>query len=263
MSVERPWEALSAELDLWAAAGRTATFWWRDDDAVDATPALDCLADAAAGLTVGLAVIPEPATEALAARAEAGNFAILQHGLRHGNHAPAGEKKAEFGAHRPVAVMLAELAEGRRLLSARFAARPLPIVVPPWNRISPELIPLLAAHGFPTLSTFAGRIRPPPGLALLDCHCDPVDWHGGRGFVGDAAALAPVLHHLRARRLGEVPDRPTGLLTHHLAMDEATWSFCTTFRNRTALNTSARWLSPGDAARPIEHEAADAARKPE
>ncbi|NUB17118.1 hypothetical protein GAY28_35010, partial [Azospirillum brasilense] len=32
------WDALTAELDAWAAGGRTATLWWRDDDAVEPTP---------------------------------------------------------------------------------------------------------------------------------------------------------------------------------------------------------------------------------
>ncbi|MEK9660397.1 MAG: hypothetical protein VW644_01455, partial [Alphaproteobacteria bacterium] len=38
-----PWDALAAELDVWAAAGRTATLWWRDDDADAASPALERL----------------------------------------------------------------------------------------------------------------------------------------------------------------------------------------------------------------------------
>ncbi len=37
------WVALNAELDAWAAAGRTATLWWRDDDAGAMNDALDRL----------------------------------------------------------------------------------------------------------------------------------------------------------------------------------------------------------------------------
>jgi hypothetical protein len=37
------WRRLEAELDRWGDAGRAATFWWRDDDASDATPALETL----------------------------------------------------------------------------------------------------------------------------------------------------------------------------------------------------------------------------
>ena len=68
MSRKDNWQALHEELDRWAQAGRTATFWWRDDDAVDVTPALERLLTQAAdhGLTIGLAVIPAQVTEALA-----------------------------------------------------------------------------------------------------------------------------------------------------------------------------------------------------
>ena len=38
---DAPWAALNAELDCWAAAGRCATFWWRDDDAGEMTAPLD------------------------------------------------------------------------------------------------------------------------------------------------------------------------------------------------------------------------------
>ncbi|MET4699829.1 hypothetical protein ABIE65_002866 [Constrictibacter sp. MBR-5] len=242
------WDALDAELDRWTAAGRTATFWWRDDDAVDDTPALGRLAEAADAAPIGLAVIPAGATEALAARLAAQpGWTCLQHGFRHANHAPPGEKKAEFGAHRAVADMLGDLAHGRRLLEPLFGRRFLPMLVPPWNRIAAELAAALSRAGYRGLSAFGDKALPAPGLIRLDCHCDPVDWHGTRGFIGVQAALAPLLHHLRARRSGDAPDRATGLLTHHLAMDDATWRFCAMLRQRTALHTAARWVAPAAA----------------
>ena len=69
MSDSAAWEALTLELDLWAAEGRTATFWWRDDDAIAPTPALDRLraCASAAGIPIALAVIPAKATPELAA----------------------------------------------------------------------------------------------------------------------------------------------------------------------------------------------------
>lgn len=55
------WDALMGELDAWAESGLTASFWWRDDDAADHTPALDRLLDERGQLDVplALAVIPE------------------------------------------------------------------------------------------------------------------------------------------------------------------------------------------------------------
>ena len=43
------WSDLEAELEAWRCRGRRATFWWRDDDAVEATPALERLLGLADG----------------------------------------------------------------------------------------------------------------------------------------------------------------------------------------------------------------------
>src|SRR5216684_8019215 len=62
------WLDLERELDAWRAAGRSATLWWRDDDAVRPTPALDRLLAIAAGVPLALAVIPGPTGAPLAER---------------------------------------------------------------------------------------------------------------------------------------------------------------------------------------------------
>ena len=64
------WTALQEELEAWRASGRSATLWWRDDDATDCTPALERLLNLAGryGVPVSLAVIPARATKGLAAR---------------------------------------------------------------------------------------------------------------------------------------------------------------------------------------------------
>ena len=60
------WDALEAELDLWQSAGRTATFWWRDDDAIAWTPALERLLELAEDTPIAIAVIPGNAETGLA-----------------------------------------------------------------------------------------------------------------------------------------------------------------------------------------------------
>ena len=81
------WTDLAIELDHWTAAGRQASFWWRDDDAVAWTPALERLLARAEGLPVALAVIPGEAEPALGeALAEFDGVRALQHGWRHENH---------------------------------------------------------------------------------------------------------------------------------------------------------------------------------
>src|SRR3546814_17676244 len=136
--------------------------------------------------------------------------------------------------------MRAELQAGRDLSSRLFGDRWLPVLVPPWNRIADAVAERLAELGYRGLSTFGGAGRTFPGILRLDCRVDPVDWHGGRGFVGVPRALGPVLRHLRARRTGDTPDLPTGLLTHHPQMDEATWGFCPAFRPEIKLHRGAR-----------------------
>ena len=113
------WGELKHELDAWGEEARLATFWWRDDDATDVTKELEVLLGVSADLDIpiSIAVIPRPATDTLAQRLNGRqHIGVLQHGFDHVNHAPPDEKKSEYGAHRPVERMLAELAAGRSAL---------------------------------------------------------------------------------------------------------------------------------------------------
>jgi hypothetical protein len=248
------WDGRARELDAWDAAGRTATLWWRDDDATRPTPELDRLLDIAGehGTPLALAVIPAPAVPELAQRLAGGTASVLQHGFAHRCHAGPGEKKTELGAQRPAATVLAELAEGRARLARLFAGTAvpvLPVLVPPWNRIAGPIVGGLPATGFTGLSTYNARTArlAAPGLLQVNTHADIVDWHGSRGFVGEAAALGLVAGHLAARRLGTADeDEPTGLITHHLVHDAACWAFCDRLAEAVATHPAARWLAAPD-----------------
>ena len=249
------WDALGAELDAWAAAGREATFWWRDDDAKRPEPALIRLLDLARdkGAPLCLAAVPmEAAPELAALVAQRSEVTVAAHGYAHVNHAGAGAAKAEFGSGRPLEVMLEELEAGRTRLEALFGARLEPILAPPWNRIAPELIPRLGQIGFRGLSTYRPRPRaqPAPGLVLVNTHVDIIDWRGGRGFLGTEAALGLAVRHLAQRRSGEADgEEPTGLLTHHLDHDAGAWDFVAKFVDATVRHPAARWLSAAAAFR--------------
>jgi len=207
------WTALDQELAHWRDAGREAVLWWRDDDAVDVTPALERLIalqhETAAPLS--LAVVPAHATEALAGRL-AGEPAVdvLQHGYAHVNHASAGEKKAELGLNRPAMIVLGDLGTGWMALERLFGARALNVLVPPWNRIAPPLVPALPEIGY-------------RGLRQINTHLDLIDWKGGRGFVGIDAALDTLVRALQTSRTTTA--EPIGVLSHHLAMDAGAWDF--------------------------------------
>jgi hypothetical protein len=249
-----PWDALARELDAWGAAGRIATLWWRDDDATRPTPELGRLLDIAGrhGVPLALAVIPAPAVPDLAQRLTGGTASVLQHGFAHRSHAGPGEKKAELGTQRPAATVLAELAEGRVRLARLFAGTAVPVLavlVPPWNRIAGSIVAGLAATGFTGLSTYNARAArlAAPGLLQINTHADIVDWHGSRGFAGEAEALRLIVGHLAARRLGAADgDEPTGLITHHLVHDAACWNFCDLLAARVAAHPAARWLAAPD-----------------
>ena len=240
------WDDLDRELDAWALAGRRATLWWRDDDAVRATPELErALTLASATATpIALAVIPRDADDGLADRlATASTATALQHGFAHANHAGSDERQNEYGAERPLAVRLAELAAGWQRL-ARFP-RTLPVLVAPWNRISPDLPPALPEAGLCGLSTLGARpaAEAAPGVRQVNVHVDIMNWQSRR-FAGLGAALDQLLHHLRARREGLADaGEATGVMTHHAYHDEDAWSFIAELIARTRRHPGAAWLS--------------------
>ena len=246
------WLDLRDELDAWHDAGRTASLWWRDDDATAPTPSLDRLAGLARehAVTVGLAVIPALAEPSLVSWLESERAEVLQHGWAHRNHAADGRKRAELGAHRAPDVAAAELSKGFAKLRELAGTRFLPVLVPPWNRIDEAVISTLPSVGFRGLSTFGLRpaAQAAPGIGQTNCHVDVVDWRGGRGFVGRDRAIAAVVAHLAARRERSAdPAEPTGLLTHHAVHEESTWTFIDRFVALTRRHPAVRWLKPSEA----------------
>ncbi len=248
------WRHLDDELDAWATAGHSATLWWRDDDAVEPSPALARLLALAEArdLPLALAVIPARASEALAQwlKAHPVRPALLQHGYAHRNHAADSEKKAELGAQRPANAVLEELARGRGRMTALFGETWAPVLVPPWNRIAEHLVPELAGLGYRGLSTHGPRAAatPAPGLVQVNTHLDIMHWPPPRGFLGEAESLEVLIAQLRARRLGEADaTEPTGLLTHHPAHDEPAWAFLEALLGRLAEHPAARFIEAEEA----------------
>jgi hypothetical protein len=230
------WTALEAELDAWAAAGREAQIWWRDDDAAAPSPALERLLELAAGQAapLALAVIPAKAEDALAALldGQAAETAVLQHGFAHTNNAAnlasPGAKKCELVDPQARPAILDELRRGRDSLAMRFGRRFLPVLVPPWNRIAAALLPCLPGLGFSGLSTYKARAtaEAAPGLAQVNCHLDLMQWRPERRFLGTEAALSLLSGHLAAKRRGAAdPGEPSGILSHHEVHDGAAWDF--------------------------------------
>ena len=250
-SADAPWALLSAELDRWTDAGQTATLWWRDDDAGEMTEQLDRLLKLRekADIALALATVPARVDASFRARmaAEAG-VAVLQHGYSHHNFATPGERKIELDGSRPADHVIADLAVGMQSLGSLPGW--VPVLVPPWNRIAPHLLPLLPELGYRGLSGLGARQRPNvlAGLRQNNVHIDPIDWRGRNGppraFGRTENALAIAIEHLASRRTGAVDgDEATGLMTHHLVQDENTWRFVEQFIAHTKAHPAVEWLA--------------------
>lgn len=247
------WSELTDELDYWRDQGEIAAFWWRDDDAATATPEIEALISLRDELDVpvAIAVIPARADGSLAdAMTGAAGIWVLQHGYAHRNHAGEDEKKIELGGGRAWQEIIDEMLQGHERIVALFGDTALPVMVPPWNRIDPEIVPRLPELGYAGLSTFAPRTRrvAADGLVTVNTHIDIIDWRGTRAFGGESTVLKAAIGHLVAKRAGSADDRePTGLLTHHLVHDPGCWAFIRRFVNEISTHPAACWISAHNA----------------
>ncbi len=226
------WYRLDAKLQQLAALGQQVPVWWRDDDAVADTPALQRLLDLAAdsACPLALAVIPAALEPCLAPalNRHPANSRVLLHGFDHCSRSPAGVRKCEFAAERDLDDIRMALQQGQGRLRAVFDERYRPVLVPPWNRLREDLPGHLADWGIFGLSVL-GPAHPHPGLWCHNVHLDLIDWKQRR-FAGETRLLAQLLALLdqRMNALAETaPVEPIGLMSHHRDTDEATWQFLT------------------------------------
>jgi hypothetical protein len=171
-------------------------------------------------LPLDLAVIP---TELDAARARGlrerietagGRLGVHQHGYRHANHEPPGERKCEFGPARGREAQLRDIAAGRDLLDATLGDLAEPIFTPPWNRCTAATGSCLVELGFEILSREAKA--EPLGTAGLRELPVSVDWLKRR----DGVRLAPdAIAQLAAGAVER--GGPVGVMLHHAEMDRA------------------------------------------
>ncbi|PSC04624.1 glycosyl transferase family 28 [Alsobacter soli] len=246
------WDRLDRALARLHAAGLRLDVWWRDDDCVAPSPALDRLLALSArhSAPVALATIPatvEPALAPILARHRLA--CVLQHGYAHANHAPPEAKKQELG-YAPTALVVAELEFGRERLEALFGERFLPILVPPWNRIAPDVTRELQRIGVRGLSTFKRRESAwaAPGVYVANTHLDPIDWRGSRGLADVAGLVCSLAAHAADLAEGRAdPEEAYGLLTHHLVHDGWIWRFLEDLLGRLAVSPAARFVSAREA----------------
>ncbi|MBY5935327.1 polysaccharide deacetylase family protein [Tateyamaria omphalii] len=242
--METDWTPLRQELAACRRDGVAVPFWWRDDDAIEPTAALDELAalSRTSGVAVHLAVIPARTTPALADYTKAEQMVPVVHGWMHRDHSGPGEKKNEFLTDRPD--LATDAARGLEVMQTLFGRSLRPIFVPPWNRIRDTLLPVLAEQGFTALSTFGARSGPQAaaGLMQINTHIDPIWWKGTRDLVEPGALIQSTVAHLRARRQAEEDaTEPLGLLTHHLVHTPAIWAFTEAFIHEILSGGATPW----------------------
>jgi hypothetical protein len=219
---------------------RRIAYWWRDDDAETATPALDRLLLLARrhDLPLALAVVPKRATADLADRlARSPNVSVLQHGWSHRNHAPAGEKKMELGDHRPLDAVLDDLKQGFDGLATLFPGKFLPVLVPPWNRIAVSVRAARGEIGLTGISTFG----PVSGSDRHEAntHLDVFVWKPARRPLERAEAYAVLASELERRLAGD--QEPIGILTHHLVHEEKSWDLLDELFGLIAKHPAVAW----------------------
>lgn len=232
-------DRLEQLLDAAAAEDKTFTLWWRDDDAVTDTPALQRLVALSArySLPLGLAVIPKETTAALADRLQDSAYiSVLQHGWSHKRHSPDSEKKMELGEHRPLAEILHELRAGLERLAELCPQRFLPVLVPPWNRIGDAVAASRRSVGLPGLSLFGRNASRDPHR--VNTHVDITDWTT-RGSKPTGELYRLLAAEVERRRGGD--PEPIGILTHHLIHAEASWATLDELFGLLADHPAVRW----------------------
>lgn len=218
------WSPLRTALRDASTNGLPISYWWRDDDTHGPSAKLDrllALSDEVEA-PVHLAIVPARAQTGLRDVLDGRNTIALVHGWAHVNHAPAGEKKAEFGHVRPDALHEAGLGLTRLTALLKSVA---PVFVPPWNRIAPEIVAGLSGCGYRGLSTFQPRsVARQHGLAIVNTHIDPIAWRGDRSLACPETLITRTCDLITDKALRD-PREPLGFLTHHLVHDEAIWDF--------------------------------------
>lgn len=238
------WTPLRHALATSRSAGIDVPFWWRDDDTTQVTPALLQLAQMAGrvGLPVHLAIIPAHVNPDLATVCSDMPVIPVVHGWSHADHSRLDEKKNEFLTPRATATN--DSAQALACMVKLFASDLRRMFVPPWNRVSAEVVSALPRQGYQAISTYGPRpaSHAAPGLFQVNTHLDPIWWRGTRDLIDPDQLIDTASAHITARARGE-EDRsePFGILTHHLVHTPAIWSFVEEFAHEMLAGGAVPW----------------------
>ena len=118
------------------------------------------------------------------------------------------------------------------------------MLVPPWNRIAPELMPDLPALGYRALSAFGEPILEVARLAVINTHVDLIDFRGTRRCHDHELLARGIAGELSRSRLSD--RSAVGILSHHLIGDQAALRFLNDLFSVTTNHPACRWVDSAD-----------------
>ena len=197
-------------------------------------------------MPLALAVVPDWLDPVVAQiiREESDVWA-LQHGVSHADRTGGSRRKTELAGEALASGLRHALIRSREVLCLLLRPSLIDVMVPPWNRIDDDVLPMLSGCGFFGLSAFGSRRQSHSGgLLVNNVHIDIIDWRADRRFAGEEACLEAAVRHLEQRRLGAAdPAEATGLMTHHLVHDQQCRSFIERFVGVVRDHPATGWLS--------------------
>jgi peptidoglycan/xylan/chitin deacetylase (PgdA/CDA1 family) len=221
---------LDAEFENWANAGRKPRFFLRDDDAFCDSPALRRLITICNKYQAPLLLAAIPARADISLGRLVRGEALITgavHGYAHVSHSHIGEKPCELSRRRSSKTILAELTTGRKKLLNLFDGKVSGLLVPPWNRIHDEAVPLAARAGFSGISSHGWPEDAKPGegggpLPRINTHIDIIHWSAGGIGRNNAWVISEIARNLNYARINNYA--AIGILTHHRNHDEQAWN---------------------------------------
>tara|TARA_B100001741_G_C16531601_1_gene589795 strand:- start:494 stop:1255 length:762 start_codon:yes stop_codon:yes gene_type:complete len=229
--MSKVWEKLNTELNKWKEGSIYPIFWVRDDDATKDGPKLSKLVGISKKFNtpLSIAVIPFLIEKSLVDILNSNNLiTVLQHGLKHKNYEPNGQKKSEFGQNREMNSMIEDIIQGAKLIYGSFEKIYEPIFVPPWNRMNHLLLPYIYSLGIIGVSSFKKSLIDAANNknTIINTNIDIIDWKKDKIFLGEEKILKQLLSELIIRRnKNDGHKQPIGILTHHNVMEENSFLF--------------------------------------
>ncbi len=244
------WCKLEKELSKWSDQSIYPIFWIRDDDAYKETQKLTRLISFTKefNIPISLAVIPFLIEKSLVKILNSIDLiSILQHGFKHKNYEPNGQKKSEFGESRNIGHMLEDIHHGAKLVSEYFERAYQPIFVPPWNRMSHLLLPHINCIGITAVSSFkknlCGHATNIEYSKIINTNIDIIYWKKNKVFAGEKDLVDQLIFELKVRRENNSRIRePIGILTHHNVMNEDSFLFLDKLI-RITIKSGSQWHS--------------------